>query len=256
MNDRGTKTVAFALGGLAGNNAHGAGFLQAALDAGVEPLMISCTSGQIRWAFDYLSGPEGRHGASLRDLMEDMIARGSPSGNKTLDLAALGLYGMPGVLHPDWGGFLKESFQNATETLTRVVRAPWDVIPLQEALKTIPCHLLEPEKDRFFHDASDLFNNHEVGIVFNSFNAVDGIENVYLNEAARRLLNRGKPARSGLTPQANGARTGSGPVIRRSRPRPSATPSGCTTTASIPVTGPRTRCSSTALTSGRSSSTS
>ena len=34
----------------------------------------------------------------------------------------------------------------------------------------------------------------DVGIVFNSFNAVAGVENVYLNEAARRLLNRGKPA--------------------------------------------------------------
>ena len=29
--------IGFALGGLAGNNAHGAGFLQAALDTGVTP---------------------------------------------------------------------------------------------------------------------------------------------------------------------------------------------------------------------------
>ena len=80
MNDRGTITVAFALGGLAGNNAHGAGFLQAALDAGVEPLMISCTSGQIRWAFEYLRGPAARNGASLRDVMEEMIATGPEAG--------------------------------------------------------------------------------------------------------------------------------------------------------------------------------
>ena len=40
-------SVAFAMGGLAGNNAHGAGFLQAALERRIQPKMISCTSGQI-----------------------------------------------------------------------------------------------------------------------------------------------------------------------------------------------------------------
>jgi hypothetical protein len=156
--------------------------------------MSACTSGQLRWAYESLRGPEARQGASLRDVMEEMIAGEDPYGNKTLDLAALSLYGMPGVLRPDWAGFFAESLQNATATITRVVRARGDVIPLQEALKTIPCHLLEPEPGTFFEDASDLFNNHDVGVVFNSFNAVAGVENVYLNEAARRLLNRGKSA--------------------------------------------------------------
>ena len=48
------KNIAFALGGLAGNNAHGAGFLQAAIDAEIEPGMISFSSGQILWVFRYL----------------------------------------------------------------------------------------------------------------------------------------------------------------------------------------------------------
>ena len=46
--------IGFALGGLAGNNAHGAGFLQAALDKSVVPEMISCTSGQLLWVWRYL----------------------------------------------------------------------------------------------------------------------------------------------------------------------------------------------------------
>ena len=46
--------IGFALGGLAGNNAHGAGFLQAALDTRVTPEMISCTSGQLLWVWYYL----------------------------------------------------------------------------------------------------------------------------------------------------------------------------------------------------------
>jgi len=116
MNDRGKPTVGFALGGLAGNNAHGAGFLQAALDAGVEPQMISCTSGQIRWVFEYLRGSEARQGASLRDLMEEMIAREEPYGNKTLDLAALSLFGMPGVLCTPHLGASTEDAQNNVAT--------------------------------------------------------------------------------------------------------------------------------------------
>ncbi len=48
------KKIAFSLGGLAGNNAHGAGFLHAALERKVEPVMIACTSGQIFWVYHYL----------------------------------------------------------------------------------------------------------------------------------------------------------------------------------------------------------
>lgn len=52
--------IAFALGGLAGNNAHGAGFLQAALEESIEPDMISCTSGQLLWVWHYLKQHENR----------------------------------------------------------------------------------------------------------------------------------------------------------------------------------------------------
>ena len=48
------KKIAFALGGLAGNNAHGAGFLHAALERKITPTTISCTSGQIHWVHLYL----------------------------------------------------------------------------------------------------------------------------------------------------------------------------------------------------------
>ena len=38
-----------------------------------------------------------------------------------------------------------------------------------------------------------VFNEcHDVGIVFNSFNPVEGVENVYLNDVARELLSRRK----------------------------------------------------------------
>ena len=47
-------SIAFALGGLGGFNAHGVGFLKAALDKGIEPQLISCSSGQIYWTWRYL----------------------------------------------------------------------------------------------------------------------------------------------------------------------------------------------------------
>lgn len=51
------RTIAFALGGLAGSNAHGAGCLQATIDKWGSrriPQIISCTSGQIFWVCTYL----------------------------------------------------------------------------------------------------------------------------------------------------------------------------------------------------------
>ena len=54
------KNIAFALGGLAGNNAHGAGFLQAAFETGIEPRMISFSSGQVLWVFRYTAGKDAQ----------------------------------------------------------------------------------------------------------------------------------------------------------------------------------------------------
>ena len=63
------ENVAFAMGGLAGNNAHGAGFLQAALDRGVKPMAISCTSGQILWVYRYLPGLCENRPTDLREML-------------------------------------------------------------------------------------------------------------------------------------------------------------------------------------------
>jgi hypothetical protein len=51
----GTST-AFALAGLGGFNAHGAGFLVAASDCGVVPNLVTATSGQIVVLADWLQG--------------------------------------------------------------------------------------------------------------------------------------------------------------------------------------------------------
>ena len=51
-------TTAFALAGLGGFNAHGAGFLTAASECGVVPDLVTATSGQIVVLADWLRGKD------------------------------------------------------------------------------------------------------------------------------------------------------------------------------------------------------
>lgn len=73
------RNSAFALGGLAGNNAFGAGFLQAALDkekAGeiAGPLMITATSGQIYWVYQYLKLLAKNENRGPNDTLKHLLA--------------------------------------------------------------------------------------------------------------------------------------------------------------------------------------
>ena len=56
-------SFALALGGLAGNNAHGAGVIEALYRNGKKPKLITCTSGQIRYVEAYLRGL--KHGSTI-----------------------------------------------------------------------------------------------------------------------------------------------------------------------------------------------
>ena len=93
-----------ALGGLAGNNSHGAGVLQAALECDRPPDMISCSSGQIHWVHRYLrhlrhDSVEQRRGLLREDLEED-IGGVSPTKIEPLDAALVSLTGKPSVFRP------------------------------------------------------------------------------------------------------------------------------------------------------------
>jgi hypothetical protein len=186
------SAVAFALGGLAGNNAHGAGVLQAALDEQVEPGMISCTAGQIRWVHEYLNAR--RNSRDLRGIMAKTIAEIDRYRNKVLDVVDLSLRGLPGVYRPAWRELWFDTLQNATGALRRLSHAGLDVNPLLEFLQTVPSRWLVPDRDdKFYQEIADRFNHEtDIRIVFNSYNPVDGVENVHLNDAARRKLARRK----------------------------------------------------------------
>ena len=82
--------LAFALAGLGGFNAHGAGFLQAARDNEIEPDLVTATSGQIVVLAAYLKG--------AKDLKKGLIDR-ALEDNPFAQLQ-IALLGYPGVFEP------------------------------------------------------------------------------------------------------------------------------------------------------------
>jgi hypothetical protein len=106
-------TTAFALAGLGGFNAHGAGFLAAASDCGVVPNLVTATSGQIVVLADWLQG----------DNLEKLLIDPELEHNALAQLAVT-LSGDPGVFRPayleaikrwwtpPWGNSLAEGLFN------------------------------------------------------------------------------------------------------------------------------------------------
>jgi hypothetical protein len=189
--------IGFALGGLAGHNAHGAGFLQAAIDAGVQPYMISCTSGQILWVSRYLKalkGDKGKHDVLLSQLRED-IETTAPFRSKDLDLVHMALVGKPGIMRLAWQEAALDVVLNSLRACRRMVSHPSNVFFTRELLRTLPARQLVTELNtNFFKDIVSAFNGtsngSNVGIAFNSYDPVNGQENVYLNGRAAEILGK------------------------------------------------------------------
>lgn len=193
--------VGLALGGLAGNNAHGAGVLQAAMDSGLKPDMISCTSGQIHWVYRYLMAlkPESQE-RNLRELLKADIDKLSPTGIDVIDSAWLGLVGKKGIFRPALLELPPNLLKNLGETLRKIMTsaaADWQTLfsCYRELACILPAQTLVPTfEDTFFQEIAQAFDDPEnpenpgIGIAFNSFNVQSGEEYVYLNEQARKLL--------------------------------------------------------------------
>jgi hypothetical protein len=200
--------IGFALGGLAGNNAHGAGFLQAALDTGVTPEMISCTSGQLLWVWHYLrlldndntvSG-DGTLERRFQDeldklsplaLIFDAVPTPWPSTEEFVRRAAdlsrdwpfardftwwwLTLFGKKDRYQPCFPSLsldiLRNAQQSTNDLLQKVLTGKLGDAFLVEFLANIaPNRVLKPDfSQEFFDNISYTFNCSEIGIVFNSY---------------------------------------------------------------------------------------
>jgi hypothetical protein len=166
------KTTAFALAGLGGFNAHGAGFLQAARDAGYVPDLVTCTSGQILVLANYLAG--------AADLRAGLIEQ-QTSHDPLAQLQIL-LFGMPGVFRPAYAEAAARWFTPPAFTDSAV-----DVL----ADRLAPAQVYAPARsDEAIGQVVRTFNASEIGVAFNAYDLSSGLGVLYGNDAARQKMER------------------------------------------------------------------
>lgn len=161
--------LAFALAGLGGFNAHGAGFLTAARAHGIAPDLVTATSGQIVVLAAYLRGePDLAKGLIDPAIADDPLAQ----------LKVL-LLGYPGVFEPA-----------TLEALRRVMAPPWLGTSIEFfAERFLPAQLYKPARSAETIAAlADTFNRSGVGVVFNAYDPVRGEGVLYGNDAARERM--------------------------------------------------------------------
>ena len=131
-------STAFALAGLGGFNAHGAGFLDTVAECNVVPDLVTATSGQIVLLCEWLQGKK------LRDLIINAKLEHDPVGQATVGLA-----GYPGVFRPAY-----------MEAFTRWLIPPSEKDARQALLNRIlPAQLYVPTRSpEVFQTIADVFN--------------------------------------------------------------------------------------------------
>jgi hypothetical protein len=161
--------LAFALAGLGGFNAHGAGFLQAARDNEVEPDLITATSGQIVVLAAYLKGEEDLRKGLIERLTED---------NPFAQLR-IALFGYPGVFEPA-----------AREAVERFLAPPYVGTGIDFFTnRFLPAQLYKPARTaETINEWADTFNRSPIGVVFNAYNPTTGEGALFGNDAARERI--------------------------------------------------------------------
>jgi hypothetical protein len=161
--------VAFALGGLGGGNAFGAGFLAAARERQVRPAAISCTSGMIVWTAHFLAGHDLRE--KLREQLAEMPKQqeSAPFGNQWV-LAK----GLPGVFRPAMPEYWERwSFLSPFAE------------PKEWADRLLPAQAWVPTRSpEYFEFVAETLAGSEVAVMFNAFCPPTGQEILFLNAAA------------------------------------------------------------------------
>lgn len=161
--------IAFALAGLGGLNAHGAGFLDTARAWGVAPDLITATSGQILVLSAWLQG---------LDLRDQLISSSRPE-DPASQLRTV-MFGYPGVFRPAFA-----------EALARFASWPdWRDGPFNViADRLLPAQQYVPVRSEAdFKRAADTLNATPIGVVFNTYDPEAGTGCLYGNDAARALL--------------------------------------------------------------------
>ena len=163
-----TRT-AFALAGLGGFNAHGAGFLEAARANAYEPDLITATSGQIVVLASYLRGePDLKKGLIDPALANDPLAQWK-----------VAVFGYAGVFQPA-----------IAENVARLLSPPYAGFDVDfYADRFLPAQLYKPARTaETIRQLVDTFNSSHIGVVFNAYEPTSGKGVLYGNDAARARL--------------------------------------------------------------------
>lgn len=162
------KSIAFALGGLAGANAHGMGFLHAARKLGIKPDIVSCTSGMIYWYWRWLAGDD------LEQKLRDAIGAAEPFRNPALDWCYAMSQGLTGVFRPAQQEFWQRLF---SLPLPQSMNAVFD--------RLLPAQMWVPTRPKADFDAiARCFNARPEPIFFNSYSPRHGVEHLHMNPPA------------------------------------------------------------------------
>lgn len=193
------QDIAFALTGLGGSNAFGAGFLQAALDCRIEPKIVTCTSGMIYWTWRYLEAlrtPEAARSGVLRREVEELIRRAEPFPKAAGLMNSFWMMsvGVPGVFRWARPEQIRRFF--FTPLFGFGVEFPKNLLDV-----LMPAQVLVPTRAKAVLAAmAEAFNDSEIGICFNSLMAGAGTEYLHVNRPAHDMLQREqeRKARSGV----------------------------------------------------------
>jgi len=181
------EKTAVALGGLAGNNAHGAGFLEALRRAAKLPVLITCTSGQVFWVYHFLKGHD-----LLREFRE-RLRSAQPFGS---------LF--------DWNIWFKFAFNDWQDIRLSYRQFPFDLAMtvwrswltlvlqphryscLRELCNVTPARsLISAFPAGTFEGIADTLNAEKrAGVIFNAYDFIEGYEYVYLNRRAQELTGK------------------------------------------------------------------
>ncbi|NTV65723.1 MAG: hypothetical protein HGA65_19625, partial [Oscillochloris sp.] len=166
-----------------------------------------CTSGQIYWVWQYLQArgkglpaPDDPRRVE-RTFMED-IAAVHRFHNINLDYASVAVAGRPNVFRPAYNLFQPlindytlELWQKSLQAAARIFADPFRTFWLEEITRAYPGRLLIPQfPATLFEDIATVFKQEtKIGIAFNSYCPREGVEYVYLNDAAMERLSPDGP---------------------------------------------------------------
>ncbi|CAK0770420.1 putative Patatin-like phospholipase family protein [uncultured Gammaproteobacteria bacterium] len=204
-NLHGNKNIAFSLGGLGGFNNYLAGSLVAAIEQGVEPEFMSCSSGGIMWTAEYirtLDKNEFVNTAARIDHLRGLAQKAADSTDllppelKPLNQAILGLTGLPGIFEPAQAAKIRALFQCPSPEL---LANPYSMTAWANDMadRLMPAKTSRPTRPpQEYKEIAALLNTSKIGVAFNAFDPGTGEELLFINAVAARWLDV-KKIRSG-----------------------------------------------------------